>query len=86
MMLFAASAQFASRREQCRAEQRLGQLAILDRISDRQASAGSKDRHFGVAVTALLERFELSDAMIMNSYYGQLPNRTTGRAFCLPSQ
>jgi hypothetical protein len=76
-LLLAASAHFASLREQCRAEQKLSQLAILDRIRDRQSSAGSKDRHFGVAVTALLEHFELVDAMIMNSYYGQLPNRTT---------
>jgi hypothetical protein len=72
-----ATAEFSSLRERCRIEGKLDQLAVIDRIRDRQASAGSKDRHFGIAVTDLLEHFGLYDSEVMNSFYSQLPYSTT---------
>ena len=64
-------------RRHWKTEQKLDQLAILDRIIGRQANVACEDLDFGIAVADLLHKFGLFDGDAMNSYYSKLPNDVT---------
>ncbi len=64
-------------RKQCNADQKLDQLAVLDRIISRQANVAEDELDFGIAVVELLHKFGLHDMEAMNAYYSQMPNNVT---------
>jgi hypothetical protein len=60
-------------RRQCKADGKLDQVAVIDRIVSRQANVATSETDFGVAVAALLRKANLHDATAMNAYYSSLP-------------
>jgi hypothetical protein len=64
-------------RRQCKADGKLVQLAVIDKIISRQANVATDEEDFGIAVTALLNKIGLHDATAMNAYYSTLTNDVT---------
>ena len=56
-------------RKQAQMDQQLDQLAVFDKIMSRQANVALEDRDFGLAMADLMEKFDLLDADVMNTYY-----------------
>src|SRR5260370_41068159 len=50
-------------------DQQLDQLAVFDKIISRQANVALEERDFGLAMADLMEKFDLLDADVMNTYY-----------------
>jgi hypothetical protein len=64
-------------RKQNKADGKVDQLAIIDKIISRQANVAGDELDFGITVAALLRKFELHDSAAMNAYYSQLPHQIT---------
>jgi hypothetical protein len=64
-------------RKQCKSDQKVDQLAVIDKIISRQANITGDELDFGIAVSALLNKFGLDDPAAMNTHYSQLPNDIT---------
>jgi len=64
-------------RKRCKADQKIDQLAVIDKIIGRQANITGDELDFGIAVIALLQKFGLHDSAAMNGYYSQLPTEVT---------
>jgi hypothetical protein len=60
-------------RKQCKADLKLDQLAVIDKIVSRLANVTGDELDFGIAVAALLQELNLHDIAAMNAYYAQLP-------------
>ncbi len=59
-------------RQECKANGKLDQLAVLDKIISRQANAASDELDFGIAVGELLRKFALCDGEAMEKYYSTI--------------
>jgi hypothetical protein len=64
-------------RRQCKADGKLDQLGVIDRIISGQANVACDKVDFGIAVAALLRKAGLHDAAAMNAYYSTLPKDVT---------
>lgn len=64
-------------RTESKIDQKLDQLAVLDKIISRQANVALKERDFGLAVADLLRKFGLFDADAMNAHYRSVANDVT---------
>jgi hypothetical protein len=64
-------------RQRCKSQNRVDQIAILDKIIGRQANVASEDLDFGLAVSGLLAKFGLHDAAAMKKHYSSQSGNDT---------